>query len=360
MQARTKLINDRAKSAHAYGITDVAYYPFDSLGFLTSSFDHSVRLWYSETLVSSASFDLGSAVSSISLSPTASHLLVACATKHQAVRLIDLRSGAATHSLPGHNGAILSVAWHPKHEYELASAATDGSIRLWDVRRSASSLGVLDMHDSTGSTGIDRQGTDKVKPSSARAHNGPANGVVWSESGDVLVSTGHDERIRVWDAHTGANTMTNFGPTVKNNHNSTCLPLLSPQDSTSSGKEVLFFPNPHELLTSELRSGNLISRLRINPRVSDNDQTGTVQSAMSTVRPRTTGLAWRAHNMEMFSSHTDGSIRCWRPREAQSDVPGEDGDSHDEDQPRAADRKRKRQDLQDIVEGLTKRKVTYT
>lgn len=258
---------------------------------------------------------------------------------------------------------MLSVAWHPKNEHELASAATDGSIRLWDVRRSANSLGVLDMHDSTGSTGIDRSGVHKAKPAAGRAHNGAANGLVWSEAGDMLISTGHDERIRVWDAQNGANTMINFGPTIKNNHTSTCLPLLSPQGLTSAGKEVLFFPNPHELLASDLHTGSLISRTRIASRVDEGDQAGTVQSGTLTMRPRTTGLAWRAHSVELYSSHTDGSIRCWKPREEQdmaSEDEDEDKSDGEDDDARAIGRKRKRQALQDIVESLSKRKVTYT
>lgn len=111
---------------HRLGITQVSFYPFDSLAFLTSSYDHTVKVYSSETLGLSASFDLDSVVYNIALSPIASHLLVACATQHPSVRLVDLRSGANTHALVGHSGATLSTAWSPVREHILASGATDG------------------------------------------------------------------------------------------------------------------------------------------------------------------------------------------------------------------------------------------
>lgn len=37
------------------------------------------------------------------------------------IRLCDLKSGAFTHSLPGHRGTVLAVEWSPRHEFLLAS-----------------------------------------------------------------------------------------------------------------------------------------------------------------------------------------------------------------------------------------------
>src|SRR5437016_166207 len=106
----------RSASAHKYGITHLSFYPFDSAAFLSSSYDHHLKLYATDRLQVSADFDLSSIVYTHALSPIASHLLVACATQHPAVRLVDLRSGSSTHSLAGHHGALLALAWNPTLE----------------------------------------------------------------------------------------------------------------------------------------------------------------------------------------------------------------------------------------------------
>jgi WD40 repeat protein len=62
------------------------------------------------------------------------------------VRLIDLATCGHSHTLVGHRDAVLTVAWCPLHEHVLASGSRDGTVRLWDVRRSGTTalLSVLD------------------------------------------------------------------------------------------------------------------------------------------------------------------------------------------------------------------------
>ncbi|GAM88803.1 hypothetical protein ANO11243_068370 [Dothideomycetidae sp. 11243] len=342
---------------HGAGITHLSFYPFDSLAFLSSSYDHTLKLYSSETLTSSASFDLASVVYSHALSPIASHLLVACATQHPAVRLVDLKSGASTHSLAGHGGAVMSVAWHPKLEHVLASGATDGSVRVWDIRRSASSLGVLDMDDSTGIVDLTAMGVDYRKRQRGKAHSASVNGVLWTDGGDYMVTSGHDQTMRVWDASTGANTLVNFGPSLRNSHSSTLLPLISPSRLSGKGKEVVMYPNPREVMIFELHTGKLLSKLR-TPSYAASHTAVAAGSGTRNVLNRTTSLAWRAHNVEVYSAHTDGSIRCWKPLTWEDGL--DDDDEGEEDGVAEREKKRRREELDDIVEGLTKRKVTYT
>ena len=136
------------------------------------------------------------------LSKIADHLLVACATQNPTVRLVDLRSSFNTHSLAGHHGAILSVSWSPRIEHILASGATDGTIRLWDIRKSSGSLGVLNVEDSTGIMGFDDLGRGARSRECGKAHQGAVNGLTWSDDGAYIVSAGHDERVRVWNSAT--------------------------------------------------------------------------------------------------------------------------------------------------------------
>lgn len=350
-------------TTHGAGITHLSFYPFDSGAFTSSSYDHSLHVYSSETFTSAASFDLGSVVYSHALSPVATHLLVACATQHPAVRLVDLKSGASIHALAGHGGAVMSVAWHPTREHLLVSGATDGTVRLWDIRRSASSLGLLDADDSVGVDGLTSLKSEHRRSQRGKAHTAAVNGVLWTEDGDFIVTSGQDQTMRVWDGLTGANTLVNFGPTLRNSHNSSLLPLVSPSHLTGKGQEVIIYPNPRELLIFELHTGRILSKLR-TPSYASSHTTVHAGSGTRNVLNRTTSLAWRAHDIEVYSAHTDGTIRCWRPRTWEdnvADAEGASGDDDEEDLGAAArERKRKREQLDELVNGLTKKQVTFS
>ena len=346
----------KSSSSHTFGITHLSFYPFDSLAFLSSSYDHTLKMYATERLQVSASFDLDSVVYSHALSPIADHLLVACATQHPAVRLVDLRSGSRTHSLAGHQGAVLSVAWSPKDEYVLASGGSDGTARLWDIRRSAGSLGILDLEDSLGIGGEDGLGKSARSRNQGKAHVGACNGVTWKDDGRFLVTAGHDERVRVWDAHVGANALSHFGPIIKNTHLSTLIPLLIPDNVGTSAKSTMVYPNEKEILVFDLFEGTLLKRLR-TPATVVAQADGS--AGLRNVRNKVTSLAWRAGDIEMYSGHSDGLIRAWKPETKdveeldREDVEGiDDGEDND--------RKRKREALDEMFRDLTRQKITFT
>lgn len=345
---------NKASSAHKFGITNLSFYPFDSQAFLSTSYDHTLKIYATETLTLSASFDLNSVVYSHVLSPIADHLLVACATQHPAVRLVDLRSGASAHSLAGHQGAVLSVAWSPSNENILASGGSDGTVRLWDIRRSAGSLGVLDMDDSVGVGGEDGRGKNARSQNHGKAHIGACNGVVWTEDGRHLVTAGHDERVRVWDVGIGANALSHFGPIIKNNHLSTLLPLLAPRHV--SGSQVMLYPNEKEILMFDLFEGTLLKRLRA-PGVAVAQASGS--AGQRNTKNRVTSLSWRTCNVEIYSAHSDGLIRAWKPRTKEElQVEKDEADHVNEDEDES--RKRKRQALDGVFRDLTRQKITFT
>lgn len=345
-----------SSSTKRFGITKLSFYPFDSQAFLSTSYDHTLKIYSTETLTPSASFDLESVVYSHAISPIADHLLVACASQHPTVRLVDLRSGASAHTLAGHQGAVLSVAWSPIDEYMLVSGGVDGTVRLWDVRRSAGCLGVMCLEDSVGIGGEDGLGKRARQRDQGRAHVGACNGVVWTDDGKNLVTAGHDERVRVWDVASGANALSHFGPIIKNTNLSTLLPLIVPSYIGRPGDQVMLYPNEKEILMFELFEGTLLKRLKTAGTAAA-QAIGT--SGVRQVTNRVTSLAWRAGNVEMFSAHSDGIIRVWEPM-TKGEIEVEKEEAEPIDQPGDEPRKRKRQALDDVFRSLTKQKITFT
>ena len=297
--------------------------------------------------------------------------VVACATQHSNVRLVDLRSRSTAQSLSATGGAVLAVSWSPRLERVLASGHADGSVRLWDARRGHGPLGLLNMDDSLGVvhrfnhamvSGLPwSRGTVRL---SARAHADSVNGLTWSDDGNYIVSAGLDGRIRVWDAATGANTLAGFGSAVQNRRVVPVRMLVPPGSLTAAGsRELLFWPNEHEVLMLDLHEGYIVRRLRVP---------GAAAGAAAP-RKRITGMAWRGASgkrrmlgVEMgggnapgglYTCHADGHIRAWMPR-----IPGAEDVAEEEEGPGADDetRKRKRKAVDDAFRSLMGQQVTFT
>jgi DNA excision repair protein ERCC-8 len=329
------LLTPRSSSTHTFGLTGLSFLPFDSAAFLSSSYDHCVKLYATEALAVAASFDLGSIVYGHAISSIAPHMLVACATQHPSVRLVDLRSGSSAQALAGHDGAVLAVAWSPADENVLVSGGTDGSATLWDVRKGAGELARLDREDSVG------------RPSGqAKAHAGSVNGVAWTDDGAYIVTAGHDDKIRVWEAASRANTLASFGPALRNSALAAMPLLLPPSALTAPKKDVLICPGREHLLLFELHEGRLLKRMRI-PRAHGRSRT----SSSSTSSSRTTALCWRDPVDGFLSAHDDGQILAWKPR-----MHDDDHTPDPRNEPAQSGRKRA---LEGVFRDLTTKRITF-
>jgi DNA excision repair protein ERCC-8 len=219
-------------------------------------------------------------------------------------------------------------------------------------------LGVLDMEDSTGVTGTDGMGKGARARDTGKAHMRAVNGITWTDDGSYITSAGHDERIRVWDAATGANTLASFGPTLKNGHLSNLPLVVSPTSLTSPKKEVLLYPNEKELLMFELHEGKVLKRLKV-----PGPTTAAVRSRTGerNIKNRITALVWRDMVDGVYSAHSDGQIRAWLPRTAADERLGQEEEREktkgllDEDETG----KRKRKVLEDVFRDLTRQKISF-
>lgn len=93
-------------------------------------------------------FEFSGLVCSHDMSSVATqHSLIAVGARSSKVRLLDLKSGSATHTLRGHRHPVIAVRWSSKDEYIMASGGEDRKIHMWDVRSAKGPMMVLDQHN---------------------------------------------------------------------------------------------------------------------------------------------------------------------------------------------------------------------
>ncbi|CCH46315.1 Vegetative incompatibility protein [Wickerhamomyces ciferrii] len=304
-QVKADIIGDLNKSngGHEYGVTDVKWWPFDMGMFLSSSYDSELKVWDTNTMDEAFSFNLNSKVHCFDISETGDHSLIASGADSSHVRILDLKTTSAVHSLTGHNGGITSVKWSPNNPNELATGSSEGEVRIWDIRRTDSCLVQLDLYRTDESAPISSNDSKKVGvlKSSVKAHARAVNGLSWFPSGKSLITTGNDEKIRVWDLEPigAVNTLLNFGPFVRNKFPSYKTILLSPISETEL--QYLWYPSDNgEILVFRIIDGKLVARLRKN--LQENS--------------RSCCLTYSGNNSATYFSGTvDGKINIWGPKD---------------------------------------------
>lgn len=165
-------------SGHAATIVEARWYPSDTGAFLTAGTDGRLSVWDTSAMEAVATFrpfprvlepqrptvsrfERRGLVPEPSVDPTGplsiscmdvsglrANSIVVGSGQDETVRLVDVRSGAASHSLVGHRVGIASVRWSPISPYVVASGGRDCCWRLWDIRKSGSGacLAIADQH----------------------------------------------------------------------------------------------------------------------------------------------------------------------------------------------------------------------
>ncbi|KAI5950082.1 hypothetical protein KGF57_004428 [Candida theae] len=288
-----------AREFHKFGISTIQWWPFDTGLFVSSSFDHTVKVWDTNELTPVFSFNLNNRVYSIDVCGDSS--LIAAASDQPFVRLLDMRSSSSAHTLRGHKGKTLSVKWHPINSNLLASGGYDGEVRIWDIRRSSNLLCRLDMLTTNTSNSLSRQEANLTQQS-VKAHSGPVNGLCWDESGSTLFTAGNDDKIRVWDMistpYPPVNKLINFGPLTRNKYPQTIPILLNP--SGESELQHLVFPSESgEVLIFRTVDGKLVNRL--------------IRRGTKNVGRTCSMCNGGPFTATYYCGTVDGEILCWKP-----------------------------------------------
>lgn len=135
-------------SGHSAAISHVQWYPVDTGIFVSYATDGCLLLWdtnrmkpvlsvspFAESIEEDTSATWGPA----HWQPRGSDNLIATGSWFDSsVKLVDVRSGASSHQLTGHTLGITAVQWSPTVPVVVASGSRDGTIRLWDIRKSGS------------------------------------------------------------------------------------------------------------------------------------------------------------------------------------------------------------------------------
>lgn len=251
--------------------------------FLTCSSDTYLKIWDSNKLKVADEFQFPGQVYKIALSSHARHhSLVAVGSSIHSVRLIDLRSGSASHKLQGHTELVSALCWSKTDEYILASGSDDNRVFIWDIRKAKSCICSLDQYDSE----INSNYYNNYK--SRTAHSGAISCVEFSNDGLYLSSYGVDNRLRLWSTATGKNMMVNYGNVSSN-------PQIEMSISSECNPNLIFVPSDNKIEVFNLKSGQKVNILR-----------GHFNCVNS--------VYLNKENLEMYSGGNDRNIICWSDR----------------------------------------------
>lgn len=190
-------------NASKAGVSDVEWFPRDNGIFVTSSYDGLVEVCDTTSMQVACTFNMKCAVNKVGMSKAMDGKmeLIAVGMQSAELRLCDMALGSSVHTLLGHTEAIYGVDWCPGNGYELCSASKDGTIRIWDIRKSGRKACVMVLDKSGNAKSGNKRKLNEVGGVSHRKGVAVAR---YTPGGMHIVSAGRvDGTVRTWKARTG-------------------------------------------------------------------------------------------------------------------------------------------------------------
>ncbi|KAI1314660.1 DNA excision repair protein ERCC-8 [Mortierella claussenii] len=216
---------------------------------------------------------------------------------------------SAQESYSRHKGGISRVRWYPFDNGMFTTSSFDGTIKAWDTNAMEVAC-TFNLENKVYSHAMSSKATHGLiadlhntsappLSESNSAHTRTVNGVNFTPDGLYLVTTGHDDKMRLWNLYTGHNTLTNYGTMIRNQFVQNLTPMISPISASPSF--YVFMPSDdRSILMFDLMDGSLIKRL-----------TGSYG--------KVTALAWRPRTQEIYSAGNDHDILAWSPKNVDRD-----------------------------------------
>ncbi|CAL9082931.1 unnamed protein product [Musa acuminata var. zebrina] len=137
--------------AHTSAVEDVAWHLKNENIFGSVGDDHLLMIWDLRSSSLKKPQHLVTAhedeVNSLSFNPF-NEWALATASSDSTIKLFDLRKlTTSLHTFSSHMGAVLQVEWSPRHETVFASSAADKRLMIWDVCRIGDEQTVEDADD---------------------------------------------------------------------------------------------------------------------------------------------------------------------------------------------------------------------
>jgi WD40 repeat protein len=256
---------------HTDAVTAVAFSP-DGKRIVSASSDDTLRIWdvVSDESLQTLKGHTG-LVTAVAFSPDGTQLTSVSRdgnppfawSRDKTLRIWDVASGKAVHTLQGHTGWLTAVAWSPDGK-QLVSASNDETLRIWDV--------------ASGETVRTLAG-----------HTGDVGGAAWSPDGKQIISASSDNTLRIWDVASGKTLRTLEGHT-----DAVTAVAWSP-----GGKQVVSASSDNTLRIWDVASGTSLYTLQ-------GHSDGVI------------GVAWSPDGKQIVSASNDKTLRIWDVASGQS------------------------------------------